>query len=104
MQLTDRVEVSCTVSVNDAKLEILGFLEEELEVLGCLKIRVQIVLNLLCLANLNPRALLGLLEDKTLGIGLGQDVFVFELSAGNVQIHIHGERVCVVYHLSVTKI
>jgi len=32
MQLTDRVEVSCTVTVNDAKFEILGFLEEEAEV------------------------------------------------------------------------
>jgi len=63
---------------------------------------VIIVLDLLCCANLNPRALLVLLVDKTLGIGLGQDVFVFELSGGNVQIHLHGERVCVVYHLSVS--
>ena len=79
--LTDRVVVTATVTIDHDELVILNFLEEVGALERCLKVWVQLVLDLFSLTNLNPLTIAVLLKQKTLRVRLAECVHILEFAS-----------------------
>ena len=85
---TDSIVVTTTITIDKHELVGLYFLEEVTESESSFEIRVQVVIDLLSLSDLNPLVIPFLIED-TLWIRLAKCVQIFKLSARDVQIDLH---------------
>ena len=91
LNLTDRVIATTTIAINHHKLEVLNFLEEVGNLEGGLEVRIQLVLDLLSIANLHP-AIVPLLVQDALWVRLAERVQILQLASGHEQIDLHHQR------------
>ena len=89
LNFTDCIVVTATVAINHDKLEILHLLKEVRQLEGVLKVRIQVVLDLLRLTEFDPGPIGVLFIEYALGIWLAERVQIFKFTTWHEQVHLH---------------
>ena len=82
LNFTDRVIVSPTITINHHKLEVLNLLEVVGYLEGSLKVWVQLILDLLSIANFHPTVVPLFVQDA-LWVRLAERVQILQLATGH---------------------
>ena len=92
--LADHVKASCAIVIDDLKFETLGLFKRVTHDDVCLEVRIQVVVDRLGLRDEPPLVELGLeLVNPALWVRLAEHVEVFELSARDVKLYLHGKLI-----------
>ena len=93
LNFTDCIVVAATVAINHDELEILHLLKEVRQLEGVLKVRIQVVLDLLRLTEFDPGPIGVLFIEYALGVRLAEDVKILQFATRNEEAHLFRQTV-----------